>query len=203
MSPWRKMLDELSEYQNDSRVDPLLTPCWPLSVPLLETAFRILLTKDMALLSLTFLYTGRLRLSAINPANIRYVKSRPSPLKVLSWRSSAECTAPASLTPDSSGMQLIVTLVIQACWSVSERSLVGITLQFAATTPWLNVTRTHLFAGGLIFGILGKIARKYGRNLIVLLGFLLHILSFFLIFLNLPDDTPTNVSSAPAYIEPR
>lgn len=43
--------------------------------------------------------------------------------------------------------------------------------------------------GGGIFGIFGKATTKYGRDPIVLLGFVVHALSYFLVFLNIPDDS--------------
>ncbi|XP_051889289.1 LOW QUALITY PROTEIN: UNC93-like protein MFSD11 [Pristis pectinata] len=47
--------------------------------------------------------------------------------------------------------------------------------------------------GGATFGLLNKFLSKYlgiGRNPVVLLGLLSHILAFFLIFLNVPNDAP-------------
>ncbi|XP_065066006.1 UNC93-like protein MFSD11 [Rhopilema esculentum] len=44
--------------------------------------------------------------------------------------------------------------------------------------------------GGLIFGIFGKRTNKYGRDPIVLLGFVIHMVTFFLILLNIPDHAP-------------
>jgi MFS-type transporter involved in bile tolerance (Atg22 family) len=42
--------------------------------------------------------------------------------------------------------------------------------------------------GGVVFGLLGKrISTKIGRDPIVILGFIVHIVAFFLIFLNLPN----------------
>ncbi|XP_067940067.1 UNC93-like protein MFSD11 isoform X2 [Watersipora subatra] len=56
--------------------------------------------------------------------------------------------------------------------------------------------------GGLLFGILGSTTNKYGRDIIVLLGFLVHMVTFFLIFINLPDESPIKLSSEPTYIVP-
>jgi hypothetical protein len=44
--------------------------------------------------------------------------------------------------------------------------------------------------GGAAFGILGAKTIKWGRDPIVIAGFVLHVISFFLIFLNLPNNSP-------------
>lgn len=42
--------------------------------------------------------------------------------------------------------------------------------------------------GGIAFGLLGaRTSSKLGRDPIVILGFIIHIIAFFLIFLNLPN----------------
>lgn len=42
--------------------------------------------------------------------------------------------------------------------------------------------------GGVAFGLLGaRTSNKLGRDPIVILGFIIHIIAFFLIFLNLPN----------------
>ncbi|XP_053565544.1 UNC93-like protein MFSD11 [Bombina bombina] len=43
--------------------------------------------------------------------------------------------------------------------------------------------------GGSIFGLLGKNSR-FGRNQVVFLGLVVHLLAFYLIFLNIPNDAP-------------
>ncbi|CAG0886646.1 unnamed protein product [Darwinula stevensoni] len=55
--------------------------------------------------------------------------------------------------------------------------------------------------GGLLFGILGKKTTRYGRDPVVLLGCLVHLGCFYLIFLNLPDDSPFGKTSHLAPIE--
>lgn len=58
-------------------------------------------------------------------------------------------------------------------------------------------------AGGMIFGIFGSYFKKYGHGIVVLLGGVLHFVSFLLIFLNIPDDAPISTSSSnAAYIMP-
>ncbi|KAK2191993.1 hypothetical protein NP493_41g03028 [Ridgeia piscesae] len=51
--------------------------------------------------------------------------------------------------------------------------------------------------GGALFGILGSKTNKHGRDPIILLGFLVHLASFYLIFLNLPAKTPFQTSHGP------
>ena len=48
--------------------------------------------------------------------------------------------------------------------------------------------------GGLVFGIFGKKTNKYGRDPIVLFGFILHLITYYLIFLNVPDEAPLKVT---------
>lgn len=44
--------------------------------------------------------------------------------------------------------------------------------------------------GGVLFGLLGSKTIKYGRDPIVIAGFVVHLISYLLIYLNLPDDAP-------------
>ncbi|XP_050719107.1 UNC93-like protein MFSD11 isoform X3 [Eriocheir sinensis] len=44
--------------------------------------------------------------------------------------------------------------------------------------------------GGGVFGIFGSKTVKFGRDPIVILGYLIHVLCYFLIFLNLPTKSP-------------
>lgn len=54
--------------------------------------------------------------------------------------------------------------------------------------------------GGGIFGLLGKKTNRYGRDPIVVLGYLVHMVSFFLIFINLPTEASLKETTSPAYI---
>lgn len=54
--------------------------------------------------------------------------------------------------------------------------------------------------GGALFGILGSKTIRWGRSPIVIGGFIVHILAFFLIFLNLPDESPIQETDQEAYI---
>lgn len=56
--------------------------------------------------------------------------------------------------------------------------------------------------GGVLFGLLGTKTNRLGRDPIVIIGFIVHILSFFLIFLNLPNDAPFGETDNIAFIDP-
>ena len=55
--------------------------------------------------------------------------------------------------------------------------------------------------GGLCFGILGHKLVKYGRDPVVLTGFVTTIAAFFIAFINLPGDAPLpRITSKEAFI---
>ncbi|ENN73610.1 UNC93-like protein MFSD11 [Dendroctonus ponderosae] len=54
--------------------------------------------------------------------------------------------------------------------------------------------------GGAAFGILGTKTNKWGRDPIVIAGFLMHLVSFCVIFLNLPNSSPFEDTSDSAFI---
>ncbi|PIK55725.1 putative UNC93-like protein MFSD11-like [Apostichopus japonicus] len=54
--------------------------------------------------------------------------------------------------------------------------------------------------GGGLFGLLGNRTNTYGRDPIVLLGYLVHMACFFLIFLNIPGPSPIDSTSVKAII---
>lgn len=81
----------------------------------------------------------------------------------------------------------------------------GFTKQFGEISNQL-VALSGIFVGvgevvgGMLFGILGHRVIRWGRDPIVIIGFLIHILSFFLIFLNLPNSAPFKSTDDVAYI---
>lgn len=58
------------------------------------------------------------------------------------------------------------------------------------------------FSGGALFGILGSKTSRWGRDPIVIMGYLIHLVCFFLIFINLPAEAPFGDTTAVSYIEP-
>lgn len=56
--------------------------------------------------------------------------------------------------------------------------------------------------GGVTFGLLGKKTIRYGRDPIVIAGFVVHILAFGLIFMNLPDNAPLGDTNLVSYFNP-
>ncbi|KAI2804911.1 DUF895 domain membrane protein [Blomia tropicalis] len=54
--------------------------------------------------------------------------------------------------------------------------------------------------GGLAFGILGSKTNRLGRDPIVILGYFIHMITFFMVFINFPKDSPLNQTSDAAYI---
>ncbi|XP_005100171.2 UNC93-like protein MFSD11 [Aplysia californica] len=56
--------------------------------------------------------------------------------------------------------------------------------------------------GGALFGLAGKRTNVYGRDPIIMLGYVAHMTAFYLIFLNLPDNSPIEDSLHSTYITP-
>lgn len=86
--------------------------------------------------------------------------------------------------------------VYSACLSATLRfpdpkRLVGLSGMFIGTGEIL---------GGGVFGIFGSKTVKFGRDPIVLLGYLVHMLCFFLIFLNLPTMSPLQNTRDPSFL---
>ncbi|XGW05666.1 hypothetical protein V3C99_016205 [Haemonchus contortus] len=62
----------------------------------------------------------------------------------------------------------------------------------------LNLIATGIgqTTAGLVFGILGDRTKKLGRDSVVFLGTVVHLLAFLLIFMNFPADSPLQKTSA-------
>lgn len=55
--------------------------------------------------------------------------------------------------------------------------------------------------GGTVFGLLGSRTIKYSRNPIVFLGLVVHLVAFFLVFLNTPDLSPLQATDVSVYFK--
>lgn len=74
----------------------------------------------------------------------------------------------------------------------------------------MSLTKTDLFKllsypsipGGALFGILGSKTTRWGRDPIVIMGYVIHLVSFFLIFINLPNTAPFGDTTETSYIDP-
>ena len=61
----------------------------------------------------------------------------------------------------------------------------------------------NTISGGVLFGLLGSRAIKFGRSPIIYLGLFAHMLSFYILFLMLPASSPIQESDDLTYINPR
>ncbi|GFO25557.1 unc93-like protein mfsd11 [Plakobranchus ocellatus] len=55
--------------------------------------------------------------------------------------------------------------------------------------------------GGLLFGILGKRTNVYGRDPVVLLGYVVHMAAFYLIYINMPEESPLHLTNGPTFMQ--
>ncbi|KAG7302811.1 hypothetical protein JYU34_012788 [Plutella xylostella] len=118
-------------------------------------ACRLFMTKEMILLSATFIYTG---------VELSFFSGVYSP---------------------SIGFTLAM--------GDNAKQLVGLSGVFIGMGEVL---------GGALFGILGSKTTRWGRDPIVIMGYVIHLVSFFLIFINLPTEAPFGDTTAVSYIDP-
>jgi len=121
----------------------------------LKDSFKLFLTRDFFLLSLTFFYTG---------------------LQLNIW---------AGVLPTSVGFSGV--------FGENRKSLASICAIFIAVGEVL---------GGVIFGFLGHITAKRGRDPIINLGFILSMASFLLMFLQIPFGATIDETKEEAFIIP-
>ena len=60
-----------------------------------------------------------------------------------------------------------------------------------------------MFTGGLLFGIFSKQTKRVGHDFVVLLGYCIHLVAFYLVFLNLPMSSPIMETEGPTYLMSR
>lgn len=118
-------------------------------------AIKLFCTRDMILLSITFIYTG------------------------------VELSFFSGVYSSSIGFTLAM--------GENAKQLVGLSGVFIGVGEVL---------GGALFGILGSKTTRWGRDPIVIMGYVIHLVSFFLIFINLPSEAPFGDTENTSYITP-
>lgn len=71
---------------------------------------------------------------------------------------------------------------------------------------WIGCHLLHQrnFAGGAAFGLLGNRQREgFGRDSVVFFGYVVHMICFFLIFINSPDESPIQDTLQIAFLVPK
>ncbi|KAH8353862.1 hypothetical protein KR084_009376 [Drosophila pseudotakahashii] len=86
-------------------------------------------------------------------------------------------------------------------------SAIGFTTKIAETPKeivglvGICIGAGEVFGGGL-FGILGNKTTRYGRDPIVIAGYVMHMAAFFMTFINLPNSAPFKDTTDISYLEP-
>lgn len=144
-----------------------------------KSAIKLFLTKDMLLLNITFLYTGAAEYY-IFTIFLSMLMSFPI-LFFLGF----ELSFFSGVYSSSIGFTLAI--------GESAKRLVGLS--------GICIGVGEVF-GGILFGLLGSKTVKYGRDPIVITGFVIHLLGFLLIFMNLPDEAPFQDTKALGFFNP-
>ena len=92
-------------------------------------------------------------------------------------------------------------------WSSVYATTVGLTKAFPDPMGLATISAMFVSVGeivaGAAFGIFGKITVKRGRDPIIMIGFVLSMIAYFLAFLNLPNIMPKEDSNEKAFIGKR
>ncbi|XP_016941741.1 UNC93-like protein MFSD11 [Drosophila suzukii] len=86
-------------------------------------------------------------------------------------------------------------------------SAIGFTTKIAETPKeivglvGICIGAGEVFGGGL-FGILGNKTTRYGRDPIVIAGYVMHMAAFFMTFVNLPNSAPFKDTTDISYLDP-
>lgn len=130
-------------------------------------AIRLFFTRNMLLLCITFLYTGKMQIIIDISKSVR-----SNFLAAISFLGFELSFYSGVYSPSIGFTQKM---------GESAKQLVGLS--------GICIGIGEIF-GGILFGLLGSRTIKYGRDPIVIVGFIVHLISFLLIYLNLPDEAP-------------
>lgn len=159
-------------------------------------AIKLFCTRDMLLLCITFLYTGKYMLCRYMQILVQphFTQSHVLKFTLYSYSSFSNCFFfffAVSRWHFSFKMLGFELSFYSGVYSPS----IGFTLKIGESAKQLVglsgicIGIGEIF-GGVLFGLLGSKTIKYGRDPIVIIGFIVHLISFLLIYLNLPDDAP-------------
>lgn len=161
--------------EQDNELEEKQTGCGQ-AVYALKAAGKLFLTKKMLLLSLAFFYTGRQRIKFQTGSR---------------W------------TNDSYGFPGLELSFFSGVFG----SAIGFTSRIA-TTPkeivglvGICIGAGEVFGGGF-FGILASKTTRYGRDPIVIAGYVLHMAAYFMTFINLPNSAPFKDTTDISYLDP-
>jgi len=102
---------------------------------------------------------------------------------------------------------LFYTGLNQTLWGGVYSTCIGYTEGFGedrkamATLSGIIVASGEVI-GGILFGFLGHLTVKRGRDPIIILGFILSMVAYFLMFINFPPDATMGETNAIGYISP-
>jgi len=95
----------------------------------------------------------------------------------------------------------------QTLWAGVYSTCIGFTGGFGVDRKALgNVSGIIVAAGevlgGILFGFLGHLTVKRGRHPIIILGFVLSMVAYILMFINIPNEAPIDETTKVGFIEP-
>lgn len=145
-----------------------------------KNAVRLFMTREMLLLSVAFFYTGEM--------TVQYLCEE--------WK--FNCNSPYS--------DIIAGLELSFFSGVYSPSI-GFTLSIGESAKQLVGLSGICIGlgeviGGAGFGLAGSKTTRWGRDPIFITGFVLHLISFFLIYINLPNAAPFGDTTDISYMSP-